>query len=1642
MEDPALESVLQRLREALPEESTEIGLAIARAAFRRLPAKRTARIDPDEASAWLGEAVDLICGRAPGELLVRVTAAQDRRTLIEANVEDAPFLVSSVTEELDRLGLAVADVLHPIIGVERGADGRITRVCPARGAASRESYLRIELDTALAADARAELAEQLRRVLRDALVATEDFPAMRRRLIEVAERTARRGASRYDAHEVQEVVALLRWLADEHFLLLGARRYDVQLDQPVPSARLHPGSGLGILRDEAGSRWSPPVPLDDIPEPLRLRITEGPLLTLSRTNRTSTVHRRARMVSVGVRELDDAGRIVGEQRFYGLFSQRALTEPASSVPVLHARLDAVLAAEDVVAHSFDERQLRALFEALPKVELFQMDVDELRRALVELLTAGRRKSVRILWRADPVRESLSILLAVPRSRYDAALLDDIEELLSARLHTSDIEHELSLPDGDQALVHFGLRPQGVALPALGSAQLDQVDDAIRTMARSWDDELAAELARSSGREGVHLAATWSGRFGPGYREATAVDVAADDIAELAGLTQDAPVRMVLRGPQEATRAAAGEPGEARTEATPSALLRFRLYSRGPEVVLTSFLPVLESLGFVVVEEVPHILDAPPGERLQVHDFGLRTERPDLSVDLDVDGPRVAAAAAALWRGRAQVDSLNRLVLAAGLPWHDVAVLRAYRRYRRQVGTTFTEAYLNDALLASPDVARALVAYFHARFDPARRAPDSEQVAAREAVVAACDRVERFDHDRIVRGFLELVDATLRTNRWSPQRPAGPGADPEARALALKIDPRRVSDMPKPVPHVEVFVYSPRMEGVHLRGGPVARGGIRWSDRQEDFRTEVLGLMKAQMTKNAVIVPTGAKGGFVLKQQADAAGGGGAVRAPVRTDVRDAYTTFIRALLDVTDDVVDGEVVPPAGVRRADGDDAYLVVAADKGTATFSDTANAISEAYGYWLGDAFASGGSSGYDHKVMGITARGAWVAVRRHFRELDVDVQTDPVTVVGIGDMSGDVFGNGLLQSRAVRLVAAFDHRDVFLDPDPDPEASYGERRRLFELPGSSWQDYDRALLSPSGGVWSRTAKSVPLDDRLRSLLRVDAASISPPELISALLRMPCDLLYAGGIGTYVKASDETSGDVGDRANDAVRIDADVLGARVVGEGGNLPMTQRARVQYSRRGGRCNADFIDNAAGVDTSDREVNLKILLSGALAAGRLDASGRGSLLGALTDDVADGVLRDVYLQTWTLSQELALSPGGMDAYERLMADLEQDPADATWLDRAVEFLPSTAQVEERREAGAGLTRPELAVLLAYAKRDLVQRLLATSLLDIDVLRGAVVDYFPALVLDRFGDLVHAHRLRRELLATVVANDLVNRMGITYANRTSHELGVAPHEVAVAYWVAREVTAADIRWRMIEALDDRCDPGLQLELKSEVDRLVDEFVRSYVREGVGAEIGAVVDRDRPAFATLEAAVGHVGHVGSPGHRHERALAIERYLDLGIEDGLAVSVAGLDDLSMVPDVAAVARATDRSVLEVAQAFLQLGEELPLDALSRRLERVKPEGHWQRWQHRGLADELRDLRRAAAERALRAGAAQRSAQDDGVSAASAAGSQAVTELLRDAALHLERVDVLVARVEREGEGSLDAIAVVVRTLREALGL
>jgi glutamate dehydrogenase len=1534
---PPQPTLLDRLVEHLPStvepSDVEVVEAFARSFARRLSAAELGDVTPDELLGVVLGAYRLADARGTDEVAVRAfnpsiakDGYQSLGTVLETNTVDSPFLLDSVNEELEARDLSVRRVIHPVIGTERGPDGRIRRVLHVREAETRESVMHFDLERRLPAAEMADLEDAIRRVLGDVRLAVRDFDAMQatlRGMIEIA----RAGSALYSEAEVAETVAFLEWLLDLNFVFLGYREYDL-LDTPDGRALAAvPGSGLGMLSKGGWSAYETPVLLSTIEPNLRGRIEGGDLLIYSKTNRPSTVHRRARMDYIGVRKVSPDGRIVGEARMIGLFTSKAYMEPASKTPLLQRKLQQILEAEDLFPGSHDYKAVVAIFESFPKDELFAASSEEIRSQVTGLLALQEQQRVQLFVRRDLYGRSVSLLVALPRDRYTGEVGQRLQELFLRRFKGSSIDEHLEFGESGLAQLHYTVH---VAIGEVPDVSFDELERDVVEIARTWDDRLVERLIEVHGPEGARvLFDRWAHRFPDYYKTTTAVELAAEDILRFEEL--EASDEAFVVGLSNET-----EEGET--------LTRVRLYKVGGKIQLSDFVPTLESLGLRVVEEWPTHLGG--DEERYLHDFGVlgADHRP---LDVEGTGNRIAECIVAVWRGECETDSLNRLVVTAGLDWRQVQILRAYRKYHHRVNASFPVEYKNEAFATHPHIAASLIRVFEEKFDPARpRDPDAFEALRRE-VLADLDAVVSLEQDRILRNALGVIDATVRTNAYKPR----------STTLAFKFRSGEVPEMPRPAPLVEVFVYSTEMEAIHLRGGKVARGGIRWSDRRQDYRTEVLGLMKAQMVKNAVIVPTGSKGGFVLKRQI-------ADPKALKEEVIRQYVRFMHGLLDLTDNLIEGRVVHPDHVVVHDEDDPYLVVAADKGTATFSDTANGVAAEYGFWLGDAFASGGSAGYDHKALGITARGAWESVKRHFREIGTDVTNEPFTVVGIGDMSGDVFGNGMLLSDQTCLVAAFDHRHVFVDPTPNPALGIAERRRLFQLPGSSWDDYDPSKISAGGGVWARSLKSIPISPEARLALGIEQEELEPNELVRAILRAPVDLLYNGGIGTYVKASDESHADAGDRVNDALRVDARELRCRVVAEGGNLGFTQRARIEFALAGGRINTDFIDNSGGVDCSDHEVNLKILFGLAAQRGEITIDERNAMLQEVEPDVVRHVLYDNFLQAQVLSQEAELSPGRMEAFEDLMQSLEAQGL----LDRALEALPGGEEMAERRRAGRGMARPELAVLLAYAKQGLTDSLLSSSLPDSQYLEQDLRDYFPPRVVERFGHVLPDHPLRRELIATLVANDVVNSQGITFVTRFVAETGAEAADVVRAYRIARDVTGAVERWAAIEGLVGSLEPLVLDELMGGVDRLVEMTSRWYLQHAPG-QLGRAIEAHREPFHAFADSLTAVAPEGWRQHREREAWNLQ---DRGVPEAVARRHVAQPFLVHGPNVVSVAADTDRTVEDVAHAFFLVGEAAYIDWLEARLSDVPATTRWHRWALQAVEDDLLTARRRLAERVI----------------------------------------------------------------------
>jgi glutamate dehydrogenase len=1470
-------------------------------------------------------------------------------TVVQIVTDDRPFLVDSVTMEVLRQGWSIREVFHPQFLVRRDLGGTLHGIVPASQAGEPtilpESWMHLEILPPAQPDRldalTAELEQGLLEVLRLVEEAVQDWSKMITRALETVATLGDRTVLDGHADEAPQAVELLEWLIDHHFTFLGYREYRALGEGDALSFAPVPASGLGILRADRDA----PDTFHALPVPGRPQS----LMVLTKDNHKSRVHRPAYLDYIAFRTFGADGQLTGERRFLGLFASSAYSEAVPRVPVLRQKAAEVLRRSGYDENSHGGKAIMDVLDTYPRDELFQAPAAELFPIVEKAAHLKERRQVRLFVRRDPYGRYVSCLVFLPRDRYTTAVRKRMQDILLSTLGGASVDYTARVTESVLARLHFVVRmPPG---QAIGAIDVRTVERDLTLATRSWDDEYADLVGsaeeRPPGAADAAQLANLVAALPEGYKADYTPRQALQDLAALTGLADDSEMSLALYAPDRSDD---------------EADLRLKIFRRDASLSLSKVLPHLSLLGVDVIDERPYELVLGHDQRAYIYDFGITVPGGATGAVARWTQParhQFMAAFTASYTGLSEPDGFNALVMAADLDWRQVSVLRAIGRYLRQAGSTYSQTYLASALASNVDLARQLVILFETKFDPGlalslpqRRARTAELVTK---INTALDDVASLDHDRIVRSYRAVIEATVRTNAFQRDRPT----------LALKLLPRQIPDLPEPRPAYEIFVYSPRVEGVHLRFGAVARGGLRWSDRAEDFRTEVLGLVKAQMVKNTVIVPVGAKGGFYPKRLPSPSAG----REAWLAEGVACYQLFIASLLDVTDNIViatgdladgsdeaAGKVVPPPDVVRYDGDDPYLVVAADKGTATFSDIANALSVDAGFWLGDAFASGGSAGYDHKAMGITARGAWESVRRHFREMGMDCQTTDVTVVGIGDMSGDVFGNGMLLSRHLKLVAAFDHRHVFIDPDPDPEASFAERTRLFALPRSSWADYDLGLISAGGGVFPRTLKSIPVTSQMRRALGLPAGvvALSPAELINGCLKAPVDLLWNGGIGTYVKASVETHAEVGDKAGDGVRIDGSELRARCVGEGGNLGLTQRGRIEYAAAGGRINTDFIDNSAGVDTSDHEVNIKILLAAEVAAGRLSQPARNSLLASMTEEVAALVLAHNYDQNLALANGVHQAPSMARVHEDWMERL----ADQRLLDREIEQLPSTEEMEARRAARRGLTAPELATLMAYTKIVLANEILDSELPDDPYLTNRLVTYFPTALRERYAGQMSQHRLHREIVTTVVVNRFVNTAGITCFHRLSGETGAPAAEILRAQVAARALFRADELDAGIRALDHRVDAAEQTALRMEVRTLVERATRWLVNNRRRPlDIGAAVEQFGPGVRAVQQQLPTLLQGQERGAYEKRR---DSYATAGVPVELSAAVAGLPPAYAALTIVATATRDTRDVELVAQTHFLLAGELGLDRLLDQISALPREDRWQTMARAALRDDL----------------------------------------------------------------------------------
>ena len=1455
------------------------------------------------------------------------------RHILEICGPDMPFLVDSVMGEIGAQGVEVRAMFHPIIQVSRDGDG----ARGYHGISLSESMIQVHMPP-IAPSKRDAILMGVRETLSDVRLSVSDFQAMRTRMNNAIKELAVAN-TKASSDEIGESISFLKWLTQEHFIFFGVRSYDYPRDSTGALANDEPDIredlNLGILRDPLRMvlrRLNEPSVLTD---KVRAYIEETSPIIVAKSNLRSRVHRRAVMDYIGVKRFGDNGEVLGEERFVGLFTDEAYDQMVRDVPLLRGKVDRVIAKAGLVAGSHNDKRFRNIVENYPRDELFQIDEADLLRISLGVQHLMDRPRAKMFVRRDRFDRFLSILVFVPRDRYNTSVRTRVGSLLAKAYQGRLSAFYPKFGDEPLARVHFII---GVTPNEHSDPDIETLEAAIADITRTWEDGV-----ESLGEGKSQALSRYLAGFSAGYRESFDAKEALIDIAELEKVDETS-VR--VRAYRDAND----------TEA----MFRAKLYKTGNPTALSAAVPIFESMGLYVESETPYAITRLFGEtheRLWVQDVRMRTAS-GTPLDFAVVEGSFEDAFTAIWAGKAENDGFNRLILKLGVSWRDAALVRALARWRGQTGLDPSEAVQQQAVADYPDITRALLDLFKIRFDPEFGSKKMREVAAKDlnaTIAMLLDNVPNLDADRVLRRLVRLVNVMVRTNYYQ----FAPDGTPKPY-MSFKIATREIDEVPAPKPYREIWVWSPLVEGAHLRFGPIARGGLRWSDRRDDFRTEVLGLVKAQQVKNAVIVPVGSKGAFFPKALPQ-----NGTRDEIQAAAIDAYKIFLRGLLDVTDNIAgDGAIIPPKKVVRWDGDDPYLVVAADKGTATFSDIANAISAEYGHWLGDAFASGGSVGYDHKKMGITAKGGWEAVKRHFREMGRDTQSEPFSVIGVGDMSGDVFGNGMLLSPEIRLVAAFDHRDIFIDPNPDAAKSFAERQRLFALPRSSWADYDKSLVSAGGGIFSRSAKAIVLSAELTALTGLEGSEASPTDIMNALLRAPCDLLWFGGIGTYVKAASESNSDAGDKANDLIRVNGQDLQCKVIGEGANLGLTQLGRIAAAQNGVRLNTDAIDNSAGVDSSDHEVNIKILLNGLVRSGEMSGEQRDVLLASMTDSVATHVLAHNYAQTLAISLQEAGSPANLDAHERFIEALERSGK----LNRKVEFLPTADGFRARRGAGEGLTRPELSVLTAYSKLTLFDELIASDAPDDPWFEETLIHYFPEGC-RQFSAAMGKHRLRREIIATVLSNKMVDLGGAIFLDRVRESGIVDTGSIARAFVAARKIFGVDAAMTAISALDLKVSAAVQYSLISEIVRMLRRqcfwLARHLARGEAESQktVGTLVNAYSDGVESLSRVIYDIVPTDKRDAMERRDGELR---EAGVPADLAKFVSALSPLTSATDIVDIAAENGLAVEPVGRLYHALGHVVGLDDVRAAADISSVGDHWDRVAARRLVEELMVLQGA----------------------------------------------------------------------------
>ena len=1448
---------------------------------------------------------------------------QSSHTIVEIIAKDMPFLVDSVRMAMTRENIASHLLLHSPLKIQRDDNAKISGLSNLKAeqeSTSTKTVFFIEIDRQTDSTAIESFKKELESVLVDVSVAVEDWQPIRKKLIEVSKELPKRRHGK-NKSEVAETVEFLDWLVSDNFTLMGYREYELSPVQGDYQLKGKMDTSLGLLKNSTEEHTRL---LSELPEVARQEARSSNLLILTKTNSQSRVHRPAYIDYVGVKRFDDEGNVIGEDRFIGLFSSNFYNNSAADVPVLKSKITRIMDMCDFAKGTHAYKAVLNILETYPRDELVQARENELLEVATGVLQVQERDMCRLFVRKDAYGRFFSCMVYVPRERYNTALRRETQDILGNAFNSDEkVEFTTYFSESTLARTHYTVRVTDNNI----EFNVKDIENNLIEAARTWEDKLQSALLESAGEaRGNDLNRKYCNSFARSYKDEVLPSAAVVDIEKLELLSEENKLEMLFYRPQE----------EANTN-----IVRLSLFHKDEPIHLSDVMPMLENFGLRVIGETPYSVKTSDGRINWIMDFSMLIDSKGMD-DFDKVSARFRAALTNVWNNRLENDGFNRLVLMGGLTGREASILRAYAKYMRQIGVTFSQTYIESTFANYPHIASQIVNLFAKRFSVKSPASSKTLDKLIAQIYLELENVANLDDDRIIRLYVDMIVATLRTNYYQKD------AQNQFKSyVSFKIQPSLIPDVPLPLPAFEIFVYSPRVEGVHLRFGKVARGGLRWSDRREDFRTEVLGLVKAQQVKNTVIVPVGSKGGFVCKQLPSE-------RDAFIKEGQECYKIFIRGLLDITDNIARGEIVPASNVVRHDEDDAYLVVAADKGTATFSDIANGIANEYNFWLGDAFASGGSVGYDHKKMGITAKGAWESVKRHFREMDIDCQSTDFTVVAIGDMAGDVFGNGMLLSKHIRLQVAFNHMHIFVDPNPDASKSYVERERLFNMPRSSWEDYNKDLISAGGGIFSRAAKSITLSPEMKKMLGTKKASMTPNELMKASLMMEFDLLWNGGIGTYIKHTKETDADVGDRANDALRINGKELGAKVLGEGGNLGATQLGRIEFAEQGGRVNTDFIDNVGGVACSDNEVNIKILLNGLVAEGDLTLKQRDELLYSMTDEVSELVLKDCYRQTHTISITQSRGTSTLKEKIRFIHALEKDGK----LDRAIEFIPSDEELAERAASGKDLTRPELSVLVSYAKMVLKDSLVTDEITENPYYRQLLVKSFPRPLREKFNDAMNNHPLRKEIIATKLANNIVNDMGLNFMVRMHEETGASESEIAMCYSIASEIFEMRDTWSSISALDNKIPAAVQTEMLYQLRRTVRRATRWFLRHRNKSQtIEQGIEYFSPTFSDLSDNL-NTYIVEKESARIDEAAT--KLTDSGVPLDIAKRIVSLSSLFSVMDLAEIANNSRRGIAMVSNTYFKLGARMGLHWFLDQITNQPVANHWQALARSSYREEL----------------------------------------------------------------------------------